>query len=136
MQMRITAVIGASIAALAACGTTLPGEDSLVVDVKVATAVTAGALPFTFSNESSVTVTTGALDCTVSYERREGATWVRHDPLRQCIAIAVGHPPGSSTAHQTVAPDEGGTWRLVVEAWTGGGVVTTRSQPFTVTDQD
>lgn len=123
-------------AALGGCGSTLPDSESLVVDVRVSTATAGGALPFTFSNESSERVTTGDLDCTVSYERREGSGWVRHEPLRTCALVAEFHPAGSSRSYQTTAPETGGVWRLVVEAWPEGvpthTLVTTRSQSFMV----
>lgn len=127
-----------TLALLAGCATSLPDADTLVVDVQVATAVVGGKVPFTFANQSSEEVVTGALDCVVSYERREGPAWVRHDPLRACIDLAELHAPGSTRSYQTTAPEDGGLWRLVVEAWAGSGpgrnIVTARSQPFGVLD--
>ncbi len=125
---------------LTGCGTALPDADSLVVDVKLESAVVGGKIPFTFANQSETEVVTGALDCVVGYERREGARWVLHHSLRMCVAIAELHPPGSLRGYQTIAPESNGIWRLVVEAWTGSGpgrsIVTTRSQPFTVVAND
>lgn len=126
--------------ALAGCGTSLPDTDSLVVDVKVQSAAAGAALPFSFANTSSEQVVTGALDCVVTYEQRVAGRWVPMPPLRACIDLAELHPPGSERGYTTVAPDAGGLWRLVVEAWTGSGpgrvIVTTRSQGFVVLGED
>lgn len=126
--------------ALSGCGTSLPDADSLVVDVKVQSAAAGAALPFSFANASSEQVVTGVLDCVVTYERRVNGRWVAVVPLRACIDLAELHPPGSQREYTTVAPEEGGLWRLVVQAWTGDGpgrdVVTTRSQGFVVVGQD
>jgi hypothetical protein len=79
-------------------------------------------------------VTTGVLDCVNYYERQDGGTWVPVHPMRMCIAMAQLHAPGESNAYTTPAPEQAGTWRLVVE--TVGGQEGTnrpvRSAPFVV----
>ena len=140
--MRLTLPVAAAVATLAltACGSALPDADSLVVDVKVEMVPAGGDVPFSFANESAEEVVTGALDCVVTYERRVTAGWVPVAPLRACIDLAELHPPGSARGYVTAAPDEGGLWRLVVEAWTGSGpgrqIVRTRSQSFVVAGED
>lgn len=139
-------VTGLLVLGTTACESTLPDDGSrlvdasaLVVDVETRTVGPNAPLPFRFANESDTEVITGALDCVVTYERRDGDRWEPVAPLRACIALAEIHPARSSRNYRTVAPEQDGLWRLVVEAWTGSGPeghrVTARSQAFAVVER-
>lgn len=95
---------------------------------------TGGEVAFRFTNGSDDTVTTGVLDCVNYYERQDGEDWVAVHPMRMCIAMAQLHAPGESNSYTTPAPEQPGTWRLVIE--TVGGQEGTnrpvRSAPFVV----
>lgn len=135
MRLLMISTLSLAAAALAGCGSTLPGPDSLVVDVKVASTTAGGDVPFTFTNASAEQVVTGALGCVVTYEQRIGSHWVPVAPLRACIELAEVHPSGSERSYVTTAPEAGGLWRLVVEAY-GRESVRVRSQAFMVVGED
>jgi len=132
----------AMLAILAACSTGSPGTGApdLRENGDLSLAVTStdvkpgGEVAFRFTNGSDDTVTTGVLDCVNFYERQEGTTWVPVHPLRMCIAMAQLHAPGESNSYTTPAPEQAGTWRLVIETVGGqeGKNRPVRSAPFVV----
>jgi hypothetical protein len=132
-----------SLALVMACSSSTPGTGApdLREDGDLSLAITStdvkvgGEVAFRFTNGSDDTVTTGVLDCVNHYERQDGSTWVPVHPLRACIAMAQLHAPGESNAYQTPAPEQAGTWRLVIETVgeQEGTNRPVRSAPFTVT---
>lgn len=93
------------------------GELSLRLDN--ATARPGATLSFRFINRSVHQAVTGDLGCVNYHERREGDTWRAIHPLRLCTEIAHSLAAGEERRYATPAPDQPGTYRLVVEAYVG-----------------
>src|SRR5690606_20291069 len=112
-----------------ACSTGTPGtgQPDLRENGELSLAITStevetgGEVAFRFTNGSDDTVTTGVLDCVNYYERQDGDEWVPMHPMRMCIAMAQLHAPGESNSYRTPAPENPGTWRLVIEATPSNG---------------
>jgi hypothetical protein len=138
----IPAVIAVALAV--ACSADAPGTGSQEPELREASGLTLAVtstsvkpgseLAFRFRNGTEDTVTTGVLDCVNHFERQDGDEWTAVHPMRMCVMMAQLHPPGESNSYTTPAPEQVGTWRLVIEASRSGsgekGVV--RSAPFEV----
>ncbi len=139
--------LGAAVAILAACAGDSPdpagrtpdlrrdgNQAGITLSIKTADVRTDGSVKFDFVNGSTGTVTTGLLDCVNSYELRDGEQWRSVGSLRMCIEIAEVHLAGETSSHETPAPEQPGTYRLVVQGWldsTNENMVV-RSTPFEV----